>query len=61
VRSAPDETSSQVWKGLEFYGLAATDLHAAAETRGLRVGDPHPFRMLTDVSDHHAVLARIRL
>lgn len=60
VRAAPDAQSSQVWKGLEFYGLQPSDLYARAAAR-IPIGAPHPFRMINDVSDHHGVLARIRL
>jgi hypothetical protein len=61
VLGAPYNLSSQIWKGPKFYGLRTDDLHVHRETQHLKIGDPHPFRMLQDVSDHHAVLARILL
>jgi hypothetical protein len=59
VLAAPYEASSQLWKGLEFYGYRWADLNALRVP--LRVGDPHPFRMIEDVTDHHALLARVIL
>lgn len=61
VLNAPEKLSSQLWKGLEFYGFRSNDLYVLRETRDLKIGSPHPFRMLYDVSDHHAVLGRILL
>jgi hypothetical protein len=60
VQGAPEAQSSNLWKGLDFYGLRITDLYASPAAR-IPVGAPHAFRMLSDVSDHHGVLARIRL
>jgi hypothetical protein len=61
VQSAPYELSSQLWKGVDFYKLRTDDLHINKHTIHLKIGDPHPFRMIADVTDHHAVLARIKL
>lgn len=61
VLKAPERLSSQLWKGVEHYGFLPNDLYVLRETKHLKIGQPHPFRMLADVSDHHAVLARIRL
>jgi hypothetical protein len=61
VKAAPFAISSQLWKGAAFYGLRTDDLHVLKETSHLKIGDPHPFRMLSDVTDHHAVLSRILL
>jgi hypothetical protein len=61
VLGAPERLSSQLWKGAAHYGFMPNDLYVMRETKHLKIGLPHPFRMLSDVSDHHAVLARIIL
>jgi hypothetical protein len=60
VIKAPYTASSQMWKGLDHYGLRSTDLYAASAAP-IPIGAPHPFRMIHDVSDHYGVLARFQL
>lgn len=62
LQKAPFSISSQIWKGLEFYGYQKEDKDVQRlQAHKFKVGSPHPFRMQTEVSDHYAVLSTIVL
>jgi hypothetical protein len=66
VQAQPYHLSSQVWKGAQWYGFDPSDhnLRDSAfepEYHPRWIGQPHSYRMCKHLSDHHAVLARIRL
>ena len=61
VRSTPYKDSSQIWKGIEFYGFQISDKHAKEVNQNFKIGEPHSFKMLHDMSDHYAVMSRIIL
>jgi len=63
VQKANVSESSQIWKGLRYYGLLETDFDVtqlrikyACDLRKVKIGTPHPFRVTRDLSDHYAVL-----
>ena len=68
IQSLPFEKSSQLWKGLEFYGFLTEATLTESKDFAIRqfqslltrykIGDPHPFRMLAEVSDHAALITR---
>jgi hypothetical protein len=70
------EDSSQLWKGLEFYGFQTKqDLTKGEQMdfgvrqfsaapyllQSYKYGDPHPFSMHNAVSDHEALITRFQL
>ena len=62
LQKAPFSISSQIWKGLEFYGYQKEDKDVQRlQAHKFKIGSPHPFRMQTEVSDHYAVLSTIVL
>lgn len=66
VRSSATELGDQVWKGLDLYGFRATDKNVTESYfdpngRPLGIGMPHGYRMMSDASDHQAVLGTISL
>jgi hypothetical protein len=52
--------SNQLWQGLASYAMRDEDPDADS-AKDLRIGQPHPFRSFSDVSDHHPVLGRFIL
>jgi hypothetical protein len=62
IRTLPFSETSQLWKGLNFFGYVASDL-SESQLKSLPrfIGEPHAYRMLYNVSDHFAVSSRILL
>jgi hypothetical protein len=69
ILSLPFSESSQLWKGLEFYQFQTTPTPTASVDFGVqqfqghrdlqyKIGDPHPFPMYNQVSDHTGLMTR---
>jgi hypothetical protein len=66
IRDADFYLSSQLWKGLDFYGFLPTDFNLRGNyyhpwAAPLEIGRPHGYRMICDASDHSAVLGEFEL
>jgi len=76
IQQLPFSQSSQLWKGLEWYGFLTQATPTEPIDFGIqqfqseyakqllneyKIGDPHPFRMLAEVSDHAGLMTRFVL
>lgn len=64
LKRQPADKTSQLWLGVNGYPLLSADDWGVQEYRKarslnawtLKIGQPHTFRMLSDVSDHHGLM-----
>lgn len=69
IQSLPFKESSQLWKGFDYYQFQTAPTPTTSIDFGVKqfqsyrdlhykIGDPHPFPMYNQVSDHHGLMTR---